>query len=72
MKLDFEIADDGPIILFTPLSARAYQWVEANVAEDRQWFGSALMVERAFAPVLVKEMAGEGMLFGTLGEAYKQ
>jgi hypothetical protein len=72
MKLDFEIADDGPVVLFTPLTARAYQWVEAHIAEDRQWFGRALMVERAFAPVLVNGMVGEGMLFGALNEDYKQ
>lgn len=72
MKLDFEVADDGPVVLFKPLTPRAYQWLEANIAEDRQWFGDALLIERAFVSVLVNEMLGKGMLFGTLGETYTQ
>lgn len=72
MKLDFEFTDDGPVILLTPLSQRAHQWVKANIADDRQWFGGALLVERTFAPALVEGMVSDGMLFGALSENYTQ
>ena len=72
MKLDFEVSDDGPVVLLKPLTFRAYRWLEANIAEDRQWFGDALLVERDFVPVLVDEMLDKGMLFETLREAYTQ
>ena len=72
MKLDFEIADQGAIVLFTPLTERAHRWVEANVAEDRQWFGPSLMIENAFAQVLVHGMFTEGLLLGIYPETYAQ
>ena len=38
---DFEIADHGTIILVTPLSAAAWQWLDENVvAEPWQWFAA--------------------------------
>jgi hypothetical protein len=46
MKLDFEIANDGTIVLFTPLTERARRWVDANVAEDRLWFGPSRVIEQ--------------------------
>jgi hypothetical protein len=72
MKLDFEIADEGVIVLFTPITERAHRWVEANVAEDRLWFGPSLVIERTFAPVLVSEMSAEGLLLAACREAYAQ
>jgi len=56
MKLDFEIANDGTIVLFTPLTERAHRWVDVNVAEDRLWLGPSLVIEQTFARVLVDEM----------------
>jgi len=56
MKLDFEIARNGTIVLFTPLTERAHRWVDANVAEDRLWLGPSLVIEQTFARVLVDEM----------------
>ena len=72
MKLDFEIANEGAIVLFTPLTERARRWVEANVAEDRQWFGPFLMIENAFAQVLVHGMFIDGLLLGAYQETYAQ
>lgn len=71
MKLDFEIADEGAIVLFTPLTEQAHRWVERNVAEDRR-FGPSLVIERAFAQMLVKEMAVDGLFFAAHRERYVQ
>ena len=70
MKLDFEIANDGTIVLFTPLTERAHRWVDANVAEDRLWFGPSLVIEHTFARVLVNEMFASGLLLASHQEVY--
>jgi hypothetical protein len=62
MKLDFEIANEGAAVLLTPLTERARRWVDANVAEDGQWFGPSLVIEDAFARVLVHGMFIDGLL----------
>jgi hypothetical protein len=71
MKVDFEIADEGTIILFTPITERAQRWVERNIAEDRQ-FGPSLVIEHAFAQMLVKEMAIDGLFLVAHRERYAQ
>ena len=72
MKLDFEIAEEGAIVLFTPLTERAHRWVEANVAEDRKWFGPSLVIENEFAKVLVHGMSIDGLLLRAYHETYAQ
>ncbi len=71
MKLDFEIADEGALVLFTPITQRAPRWVERNVAEDRL-FGRWLVFECEFARVLVKEMAADGLFLAAHRERYVQ
>lgn len=71
MKLDFEIADEGAVVLFTPITERARRWVKTNVAEDRQ-FGPSLVFEHAFAEVLVREIAIDGFCFAAHRERYAQ
>ena len=72
MKFDFEIADNGAIVLFTPLTERAHRWVDANVAEDRQWFGPSLVIEQTFARVLVDELCTSGLILVEQLQAYAQ
>jgi hypothetical protein len=72
VKIDFQMSDEGEIVLFTPLTERAREWVGTNVAEDRQWFGASLMIESEFAGVLVKEMLSEGLSFVESEQEYAQ
>lgn len=72
MKIDFQMTDEGEIVLFTPLTERARQWVGTNVAEDRQWFGPSLVIEPEFATVLVEGMLTEGLSCMASQEEYRQ
>ncbi len=71
MKLDFDIADEGPIVLFTPITEKARQWVKSNVPEDRR-FGPSLVFEHTFAEMLVREIAIDGFCFAAHRERYAQ
>jgi len=42
---DVRVRKEGTIVLFTPITPRAKQWIRANVQPDAQWFGDALVVE---------------------------
>ncbi len=72
MKIDFQMAEEGEIVLFTPLTERARQWIGMNVAEDRLWFGPSLMIDPEFAGVLIDEMLTEGLTFIASPDEYRQ
>ena len=66
---DFQIADQGSIILIRPLSEAARQWLDelepapakaGVVAEPWQWVEGALAVDHRFARDLVQEIAAAG------------
>jgi hypothetical protein len=62
-KPDLLIHDAGMIILFTPITDAAKQWIDEHVADDPQWFGPALVVELGYANELFKGMAEAGLSF---------
>jgi hypothetical protein len=57
---DFVIQNDGTILLFRPLTDAAREWLEANVQEDAQWFGGALVVEHRYAGALAVALIEAG------------
>ena len=58
---DFQIADQGTIILIRPLTEAACQWLDENVvAEPWQWVDGALAVEPRLARDLVAEIVAAG------------
>ncbi|HZO80416.1 MAG TPA: hypothetical protein VFB33_01885 [Candidatus Binataceae bacterium] len=72
MKIDFQMADEREVVIFTPLTERAHRWLSANVAEDRLWFGPSLMIDPEFADVLVNEMLTDGLTFVAGPKDYPQ
>ena len=56
----FHVEDLGTLILIRPLTDNVEEWLRENVAEDAQWFGSALVVEPRFLAPLVEGMFAEG------------
>jgi hypothetical protein len=63
-KPDLLIQAEGTIVLFTPITDAAKQWIDEHIADDLQWFGPALMVEHLFADDLFIYMAQAGLSFG--------
>jgi len=58
---DFEISDQGTLVLFRPLTAAADEWVKENVDPKAQWFGGALVVEHRYAADLLQGVKDDGL-----------
>ena len=56
----FHVEDLGTLILIRPLTDDVEGWLKENVAEDAQWFGSALVVEPRYLAALAEGMFEEG------------
>jgi hypothetical protein len=62
---DVLIRSEGSVFVFTPITAKAKQWFDANVsAEDWQWLGASLIVEHRYAPGLIAELLEAGLSVG--------
>ena len=57
---DVIVSNEGTVLLFNPLTARAKRWMQANVHPDSHWFGSALVIECRYAWALAQNMKDEG------------
>lgn len=63
--MDFEILDQGSVVLFTPMSDRAKQFTDENIhTESWQWVGGAFAVEHRFAEILIGELPEFGFEIG--------
>ena len=52
-EADFTFRDEGTIVLLTPQSVAAHEWIEVNLPDDAQWFANAICIERRyFQPIL--------------------
>jgi len=50
LNINWHIRDEGPIVLFEPLSDTAREWLDDTVnAEPWQYFGNALVVDHRMA-----------------------
>ena len=54
MVEEFEINNQGTLILFTPLTDNAKQWWTDNVDPDCQTFGNAYCVEHRYAQDIIE------------------
>jgi len=60
---DFEINDQGTLVLFRACTAAAKEWFRENVhAEPYQFFGSACAVDHRCARNLVNGIEAEGFV----------
>lgn len=60
--LDVEVRNEGTIIMVTPVSIEAKDWVEENVPlESWQWLGGAFAVEPQYVADLLIGMNESGL-----------
>lgn len=60
---DVLIANVFTTFVFTPITARAKQWVAENVqAEPYQWLGTSMVVETTYAWGLAQGMKDAGLV----------
>ncbi len=54
--------DAETLYTFSPLTARAKEWIAEHVQPDAQWFGNALVVEHRYAWGLAQGMKDDGLV----------
>jgi hypothetical protein len=57
-KPDFEVSDHGSIVLVTPLTADAREWLHEHT--DGQWYAGGLAVEPGYVGDLLSGIIDEG------------
>jgi hypothetical protein len=58
---DFDVTDDGSIVVIHPLSEGCRAWIATNVhAEPWQWLGGSLAVDHRYAGDLVEGLVAAG------------
>lgn len=64
--MDVEVSGLGSsVVLFTPISAAAREWVDEHVAlESWQWLGSGFGVDHRFVEPLIDGMTSAGLSVG--------
>lgn len=59
---DVLVRNEGTVVLLTPRSDEAREWVDENLGlESWQWVGDSFAVEWRFAPNVVDGMIGDGL-----------
>lgn len=61
-KPDVEVRNEGSIFLFVPLTEDANAWIEANIGDEAQFFGNALVVEHRYAENIAHGMQEGGLV----------
>jgi hypothetical protein len=61
---DVRVRNEGTIVLFTPLTPAARDWICVNVQPNAQWLANALVVEHRYAADLAAAMRQAGLVLG--------
>jgi hypothetical protein len=59
---DVLVRNEGTLFLFNPLTSRAKEWIDNNVQDDAQWFGTTLVVEHRYAWGLAQGMTDDRLV----------
>jgi len=58
---DVRLEDEGSAVLFQPLTPAAHTWMQENIpAEDWQWLGGRLAVERRYVDDVIDGLVKAG------------
>lgn len=58
---DFLFADHGSIILLTPITEAALDWVAAHIPDDAQTFGGGIAIEHRYWPDIIWGINDDGL-----------
>jgi hypothetical protein len=59
--MDFIFTYHGTIGLLRPLTEAAEEWLDANIADDAQWFGNALAIEHRYIDAIIDGIINDGL-----------
>lgn len=58
---DFRFHNCGSIVLLTPLTPVADEWVDENLPDDRMTFGASIVIEPRYVDPIVKGLINDGL-----------
>ena len=61
MSEDFELQNEGSLYLLRPLTVHAAEWLEEHIEQNRQMFGTAVVVEHRYVEDIVYGIVGDGL-----------
>ena len=64
---DFEVNDQGSIVLLTPMTESATDWVADNLPSDAMTFGLSIVIEHRYAQDILAGISDDGLTVGGLG-----
>ena len=64
MSEDFELQDEGSLYLLRPLTREAVEWLDEHIEQNRQMFGTAVVVERRYIADILRGIRAEGLEIG--------
>jgi hypothetical protein len=59
--MDFLFTNHGSVCLLQPLSEAAGEWVDEHLPEDKQMFGSAVVVEPRYVGPIIDGIINDGL-----------
>jgi len=61
MSTDFELQNEGSLCLLRPLTGQAVEWLDEHIEQDRQIFGTAVVVEHRYVADIVRGIRADGL-----------
>lgn len=59
--IDFYVRIEGGIVLFTPVTGEALDWVDEHLPDDCMTFGDAYVVEHRYAYDIMQGIINDGL-----------
>jgi len=61
MDTDFTVCDEGTIVLLTPETEAAKEWVKTNLPDDAMTFGNGIAIEHRYADDILTGIVDDGL-----------
>jgi len=61
MSEDFELQNEGSLYLLRPLTGLAVEWLDEHIEQNRQMFGTAVVVEHRYIADIVRGIRDAGL-----------
>jgi len=59
---DYQVRDEGSIVLLWPISAAAVAWCDEHLPEDRITWGGATVIEHRYADDIIEGLGADGLV----------
>lgn len=68
IEVDFVTLDCGSIVILTPLSQEAHDWLNENIdVENAQWYSKGVVIEHRYANDIITAITQHNLTVGLEG-----